>query len=264
MSISLRVLVVDAEEDFLRSIVMRIELRGFQVQGVASGDDAIAHLKDHAHQIDVVLLDIKMPGTLRQIKSCCPSIEVIVITGHASQEFNRLGREFGAFDYLTKPVKVDLLIEKIREAYRRGSGERLEGGAETLTDKLQVHMIVVDRLPQRPVVTKTDPFQLRQVLLNLITNAVQAIGNNGNVEIRVDQRTGRAVIGVIDDGPGIAEDHIERIFEPFFTTKDEAHGTGLGLAVSRGIVEKLGGVLEVENRPGEGCTFRLTLPLGSD
>jgi len=120
---SLRVLVVDDEEDFLRSIVMRIELRGFEVQGVASGDDAIAYLKDQPDRIDVVLLDIKMPGidgieTLRQIKRCCPSIEVIVITGHASQEFNRLGRELGAFDYLIKPIRLESIIERIEAAGR--------------------------------------------------------------------------------------------------------------------------------------------------
>jgi DNA-binding response OmpR family regulator len=124
---SLRVLVVDDEEDFLRSIVMRIELRGFAVHGVTSGDDAIAYLKENPESVDVVLLDIKMPGmdgieTLRQIKSCCPSIEVIVITGHASQEFNRLGRELGAFDYLIKPIRLEAIIERIEAADRRRQG----------------------------------------------------------------------------------------------------------------------------------------------
>jgi DNA-binding response OmpR family regulator len=124
---SLRVLVVDDEEDFLRSIVMRIELRGFAVHGVTGGDDAIAYLKENPESVDVVLLDIKMPGmdgieTLRQIKGCCPSIEVIVITGHASQEFNRLGRELGAFDYLIKPIRLEAIIERIEAADRRRQG----------------------------------------------------------------------------------------------------------------------------------------------
>jgi DNA-binding response OmpR family regulator len=71
----------------------------------------------------VVLLDIKMPGmdgleTLRRIKACCPSVEVIVVTGHGSQEFSRLGRELGAFDYLIKPIRLDAILERIEAAAR--------------------------------------------------------------------------------------------------------------------------------------------------
>jgi signal transduction histidine kinase len=102
------------------------------------------------------------------------------------------------------------------------------------------------------------------VLLNLVTNALQAIGHGGRVEIEVDGGPEQVSIAVIDDGPGISDEHIERIFEPFFTTKKEGHGTGLGLAVSRGIVEKLGGRIEVESRPGAGCTFCVVLPRQRD
>ncbi len=125
---TVRLLVVDDEEDFLRSIVMRIELRGIAAHGVTSGGAALEYLKANPDAIDVVLLDIKMPGmdgieALRQIKSCCPSIEVIVVTGHASQEFSHLGRELGAFDYLIKPIRLDAILERIDAAsrHRRGS-----------------------------------------------------------------------------------------------------------------------------------------------
>lgn len=124
---ALRLLVVDDEEDFLRSIVMRIELRGIEVEGVTSGAEALEYLKASPEAVDVVLLDIKMPGmdgieTLRQIKSCCPETEVIVVTGHASQEFSRLGRELGAFDYLIKPIRLDAILERIQAAFRRRRG----------------------------------------------------------------------------------------------------------------------------------------------
>jgi DNA-binding response OmpR family regulator len=128
---AVRLLVVDDEEDFLRSIVMRIELRGIEAHGVTSGEAALDYLSANPDEVDVVLLDIKMPGmdgleTLRRIKACCPSVEVIVVTGHGSQEFSRIGRELGAFDYLIKPIRLDAILERIEAANRarssRGSG----------------------------------------------------------------------------------------------------------------------------------------------
>jgi len=116
---SIRVLVVDDEEDFLNSIVRRLELRGMTAVGVASGAAALEVLGSEA--FDVVVLDIKMPGmdgieALREIKQQHAAVEVIVLTGHASQEFNRMGLELGAFDYLVKPVKLDTVIERIQAA----------------------------------------------------------------------------------------------------------------------------------------------------
>jgi signal transduction histidine kinase len=132
-----------------------------------------------------------------------------------------------------------------------------------LTGKMAAHSdVAIELLVNDGAVRSvaSDPYQLRQVLLNLVTNAIQAVGPHGRVEIRVGGGPDEVRIEVCDNGPGIPEEHLERIFEPFFTTKGEGQGTGLGLAVSRGIVEKLGGCIEVENRPGEGCTFRLILP----
>jgi DNA-binding response OmpR family regulator len=120
-----RVLVVDDEADFLESIVKRLELRGIDVDGVGDGDAALDLLA--RKQMDVVVLDIKMPGmdgieALRQIRTRYPDVEVIVLTGHASQEFRRLGHELGAFDYLIKPVRLDTVLDRIRAACRRRRG----------------------------------------------------------------------------------------------------------------------------------------------
>jgi len=120
----IHVLVIDDEEDFLNSLVMRIELRGFNVHGVLSGAEAIEFLVANPGEVDVVLLDIKMPGmdgieTLRQIRSRFPETQVIVVTGHASQEFSRLGRELGAFDYLIKPIRLEVILERIDAACDR-------------------------------------------------------------------------------------------------------------------------------------------------
>jgi DNA-binding response OmpR family regulator len=121
-AMNIRLLVVDDEVDFLESLVMRIELRGIETHGVTSGTAALEYIEANPDNIDIVLLDIKMPGmdgleTLRRIKTSFPKIEVIVVTGHGSQDYNRLGRELGAFDYLIKPIRLDTILERIEAAY---------------------------------------------------------------------------------------------------------------------------------------------------
>lgn len=115
-----------------------------------------------------------------------------------------------------------------------------------------------------------DPQQIQQVLFNLVINARQAVGEGGRVWVRTSARptvapTGpKAMTGswvevcVRDDGPGIPEERMSEIFKPFYTTKN--HGTGLGLPISRKIVEAHGGQIQVESRPGEGAAFYVWLP----
>jgi signal transduction histidine kinase len=367
-----RVLLVDDEVDFVTSLGQRLALRDLPTLTATSGPDALAVLENH--QVDVVVLDVRMPGmdgieTLRRIKEADPRVEVVMLTGHADLESALEGMRFGFFDYLTKPVQLPTLIEKIEDAFRRRIGDETETH-EVFTDKLEQHMIVADRLsslgelaasiaheinnplavisesagwlrsriarpdvsrddlvastelalgkietaidravrisrnflrfarapdavirdtdlaelasevadlmaktaddanttisleiePGADLTVRSDPYQLRQVLLNLVTNAIQAIGSDGRVTLGVAGVDSEVRVSVTDDGTGIPEDHLERIFEPFFTTKADGKGTGLGLAVSRGIVEKLGGRIEVENRPIRGCEFRLVVP----
>jgi len=105
------------------------------------------------------------------------------------------------------------------------------------------------------------PFQLQQVILNLVTNAQQALQQHPrprDIEIVGFQDGARVIVEVRDSGPGIAPAALPRLFEPFYTTK--ASGTGLGLAISATIVREHGGELTADNLPGRGAVFRLTLP----
>jgi len=111
-----------------------------------------------------------------------------------------------------------------------------------------------------PFVVWTDPYQMRQVLLNLVTNALQATGRQGTVTLGLEMEEAQVEIWVQDTGIGIPKEILGRIFEPFFTTKPPDQGTGLGLSVSRGIVEKLGGVIQVRSVIGQGATFLVKLP----
>jgi len=118
-----RVLVVDDEADFLETIIKRLQKRGLEAQGVASGEAAIELMKER--RFDVVLLDIKMPRgmdgieTFRELKKLQPLTEVIFLTGHATLESSVEGMKLGAFDYLIKPVKLDDLLPKLAEAFQK-------------------------------------------------------------------------------------------------------------------------------------------------
>jgi signal transduction histidine kinase len=108
--------------------------------------------------------------------------------------------------------------------------------------------------------------QIDQVFMNLITNAAQAIGareRGGTIHIAAAPHNGEVEVTLADDGPGIPPEVIPRIFDPFFTTKDVGEGSGLGLSIVHGIVERHGGRITVQSRLGEGTTFRVTLPTGA-
>jgi signal transduction histidine kinase len=104
------------------------------------------------------------------------------------------------------------------------------------------------------------PQQLKQVFLNLVVNAGQAIGERGVVRVTTRAREGEVVVEVCDDGCGIAQENLDRIFDPFFTTKRVGEGTGLGLGIAYRIVKAHGGEIEVDSRPGQGSRFRVRLP----
>jgi two-component system NtrC family sensor kinase len=130
---------------------------------------------------------------------------------------------------------------------------------------LRIAEIEVDlRLDPELPLTWADPFQLQQVVLNLITNAEQALAareQDRRLTITTETRERRLVLRVSDNGPGITAEHLSRIFNPFFTTKPVGEGTGLGLSISDGIVREHGGRLRAESRVGEGATFVLEIPL---
>lgn len=105
------------------------------------------------------------------------------------------------------------------------------------------------------------PGQLDQVFVNVLANAVDAVAGGGAIAVRTRRVPPHALVQICDDGPGVEPALRQRVFEPFFTTKPEGQGTGLGLAVSFGIVERHGGTISLEAAPGGGTVVTVALPL---
>jgi two-component system NtrC family sensor kinase len=114
--------------------------------------------------------------------------------------------------------------------------------------------------PGLPVIAN-DQSQLQQVFLNLISNAIDAIGSDGDIEIITDLANSHILIHIKDNGPGIPKEQLRRIFDPFFTTKTAGGGTGLGLSISYSIIEKMKGVITCKSDVGKGTTFTVQLPI---
>lgn len=105
------------------------------------------------------------------------------------------------------------------------------------------------------------PSQLNQVFMNLLVNAAQAIPERGVITIRTSSDGDQVSIAISDTGAGMPPEIVRRIFDPFFTTKPVGQGTGLGLSVSHGIVERHRGAIDVTSAPGRGTTFCVRLPI---
>jgi len=120
---------------------------------------------------------------------------------------------------------------------------------------------LVTRLHPSAILVQADADQLHQVLVNLVLNAIQAMPDGGQVEIRSRCVGDDARAEVCDDGPGIASEIAETMFKPFVTSKDK--GTGLGLAIASRIVRAHGGTLSAENNPSGGATFQVAIPLAA-
>lgn len=104
---------------------------------------------------------------------------------------------------------------------------------------------------------RADHFQMEQLFLNLVLNAIGAMPEGGTLTLKTRVRRGEVIVDVQDTGTGIPEGIRDRVFDPFFTTRDVGEGTGLGLAVSHSIVAAHGGTIELDSEPGEGTTFRV-------
>ena len=123
----LKILIVDDEEDFVSTLAERLVLRGFQVEVAMRGMDALRYVRED--DFNVLILDVKMPGIggldlMAQIKQKHPDLPIVLLTGYGSEAEAQRGMAEGALEYLMKPIDVDELTEKIRDAAGRNRGEQ--------------------------------------------------------------------------------------------------------------------------------------------
>jgi signal transduction histidine kinase len=370
-----RVLLVDDEDNYRNAIARRLERRNMVVSQAPDGIACLEYLG--GNEADVVILDMKMPGmsgmeTFKSIRKYYPGLKVIFLTGNAALTEGVEGIKAGAFDYLAKPVEIDHLAGKIRQAwelkrlemarerdkiFRRRLEKRMihtqrlaslgtmsTGIAHEINNPLAIikesagfiRMVLEDsdRIPEKEMLFKglekieksvdrarrithqllgyvrkqgheltpvdirgltedtvalikqktqakkvtvqwehepehemlmhTDPFQVRQVLINLLENAVDAVDTNGEIRLSLYRKEQSVCLKVRDNGSGITPEHMKKIFDPFFTTKpnvsENESGTGLGLFVVHKIMTGLSGSIHVESEPGQGTTFTICLP----
>ncbi|MCP4670745.1 MAG: response regulator [Desulfobacula sp.] len=363
---------MDDEEGFRAAVARRLAKRGLNSLQVSDGAQCLDILGEKP--MDVVVLDVKMPGisgidTLRAIKQAFKKIQVILLTGNVAITDGVEGIKAGAFDYLTKPVEIDHLANKIRQAFEMSRLEEEKQKETEYRTKLEKKMIDTDRLVSLGILSTgvaheinnplaiinesagfmkqvidtdemskfgqkdalmmgiekieksikrarkithqllghvkksgsqftkvnlktlvyeilgllkkeitekqisihweiqndkiiiwSDPYQIRQVLINLLNNAVQALEQNGFISISFHEIKNDVILEIKDNGVGIPKDNLRKIFDPFFSTKSFDEGSGLGLFVVHKIIDGLDGEIEVTSKVGKGTCFKIKLP----
>lgn len=255
-----RMEVIDTEKDQLGQQLVRAtrlaELGQMSAGFAHEINNPLQIMKSEQTLIDTIFSDMKERGDLKEsedLKELEDSMAQIKLQIDRCAKITQAILKFGR---QSEPVikDVDLLtfIPEITAMVAKKAG--VNGIALT------------EQVAENTPMIHVDPSQLQQVLLNLFNNAVDAIverhGSQGGelaIEVGPDEN-GRVKVSVKDNGIGISPENLKKVFTPFFTTKPVGQGTGLGLSVCYGIVDGMGGVMEVESEKGVGTTFTIRLP----
>jgi two-component system, NtrC family, sensor kinase len=206
-----------------------------------------------AHEINNPLTSVLTFSNL-MLEQCPPSdprhdkLKLMVRETDRARTIVRQLLNFGR-ESVIKPEKININqpVTEITESL--AAQEAFKG--------IDLSMRLAENLPQ----VYADPAQLGQVVLNILLNAIHAITPPGTIEVSTRLADKNVEVVFTDSGKGIPEEHMHKIFDPFFSTKAATKGTGLGLAVSYGIIKKHGGEIAVDSAVGKGTTFTVRLPI---
>ena len=216
-------------------------------------------MKSEQTLMDTILSDLKEKGELKESEDLAEfedSMDQIKLQIDRCAKITQAILKFGRQgEPISRDVDLSVFIPEV---------------ASMIEKKASVHGITLkEEIAEGIPPVHGDPGQLQQVLLNLLNNAIDAIidahGSEGGelmIQARPDEN-GKVMISVTDNGAGISPQNLKKVFTPFFTTKPVGKGTGLGLSVCYGIVDSMGGVMEVQSQKGEGTTFTVRLPASS-
>jgi signal transduction histidine kinase len=229
--------------------------------------------REHLLQAEKMALVGKLAaGMAHSIRNPLTSVKMRLFSLSRSLDLSAVQKE--DFEVISEEIRhLDTIVENFLEFSRPpklkiqeiSPSEVVDLTLRLLQHRLESYNVKVKTIRQQPLPEiKQDPEQLKEVLVNLVVNACEAMDSGGSIVIQEEEGhvepLGRVVIiRVSDTGPGIPSPIKERIFQPFFTTKEE--GTGLGLSIASRIVEEHGGWLDVSSEEGKGTTFVLTLPV---
>jgi signal transduction histidine kinase len=238
----------------LAFVTDRSERRQLEQQLLESGKlAAIGQLAAGvAHEINNPLFAILglVEFLLKEAEPGTKSHERLVLVQQTGLEIKEIVRAL--LDFAREPADVTTTVS-VREV----AAQTVDLVRRTIAAK---DIEIVERYGEEPTIVSGSPNQLKQIFLNLLTNAQQAMADGGTVTVSVERR-GNIVCGTVaDTGPGIPADTLALIFEPFYSSKRRAGGSGLGLSISRGIAQMHGGDIAAESRAGAGASFVLTLP----
>lgn len=251
---------IDTEKEALGQQLVRAS-RLAEIGEMATG---IAHeinnplqiMKSEQTLIDTILSDLKEKGELKEsedLKELEDSIDQIKRQIDRCSKITHAVLKFGREnEFVSTDIDLGVFIPEVVSMVEN------KAAVEGITVKQEISEDII------PV--QGDPGQLQQVLINLINNAIDAIveihgSEGGKLNIGAGLKgDGKVQLSVKDNGAGISPENLKKVFSPFFTTKPVGKGTGLGLSVCYGIIDKMGGVMEVSSQKGAGTTFTIDLP----
>ena len=277
----------------LDTLLEQIQDRDHKLRGWADllnnrVDRRTSELRDANTKLEAATQQLVMSGKLAAIGEITAGVAheinnpVAVIQGNVDVMRETLGSAAGSVETELSLIdrqitRITAIVGKLLQFARPGdfSGSDTSVTLEAavvdclvLVDhELTVYNIVVETKLLKTSAILIDPGEMQQVIVNLIMNAVQAMGHNGTLTLSLKNAIQEGQSGVCltirDSGPGIEADRTSKVFDPFFTTK-LGNGTGLGLSISQTIIQRAGGLISVQNHPSGGAEFRVWLPSVSE
>lgn len=214
-----------------------------------------------------------LAGVAHEINQPLAALITYIASSRVLLRRNEVDRAAANLDLMSSIAeRMMALIDHLRMFARKETGTRsavelapvIDNAVRLLQYRIDhEHIEVVRDVPAEPLYSLANPIRLEQVIVNLLSNAIDAMRDRERrvLAVTLGRRDDSAVIEVSDTGAGIASEHIKSLFDPFFTTKEIGEGLGLGLSISYGIVREFGGDILVDSAPGRGSTFKVVIPV---